>query len=111
MNHRGFTLLEVLIAASILTISFLSIYTLINSNINLSNSIQNKAELLGAENELLYNLYPQNLAQTSSIPVKLDDYKNITYNIKILPSGVFDSKIYTVSLRNKGDELEFIFYK
>jgi prepilin-type N-terminal cleavage/methylation domain-containing protein len=111
MNHKGFTLLEVLIAVSILTISFLSIYNLINSNISLSNFIDNKVELLGAQTELLYNLYSQDLTQESSLPDKIADYENVTYSLKILPSGIYNIQIYIVSLKNKEDNLEFVFYK
>lgn len=113
-NQKGFTLLEVLIAAAILAVSFLSIYSLINFNITLSNNIQNKVQLIGAENELLYNLYNQDLTQASSLPVKIDDYKGVDYNLKIAPFGVLNINIYTVSLKTTGreaQELEFVFYK
>lgn len=110
-DNRGFTLLEVLIATTVLAISLAGIYMLVRSNIDTANYTQRKVELLEAGNEFFYRLYLKDFITPTPFPLKLDEKSDISYTIKQRPLGIADVLEYILSFKKKDAELEYLFYK
>jgi prepilin-type N-terminal cleavage/methylation domain-containing protein len=105
MNKRGFTLLEVLIALSLLAISFTGIYFLLNQSIDIENYSKDKITVIVKGYEKVVKILEYNS------PVDNDENEGIEYEMEkkqtIYPS------IYEITLKAKhGDATEtYIFYE
>ena len=80
MNNKGFTLLEILIALTLLAISFTGIYFLLNQSIDIENYSKEKTVsiLKGYEKVILYIDYNEMLSD--------DDKENIKYELEKKPT-------------------------
>ena len=85
-TNSGFTLLEVLIAMSVLAISMLSVYNLLNASINMVSYGKDKLEVIdkGYERVLIHSYYPR-IARRDSIT---EDNKTIHYEYTSEQTGI-----------------------
>ncbi len=107
----GFTLLEVLIAITVLAISLSGIYFLLRSNIYTTEYSSNKVKLMESGTEIVYRLYSKEIIEPTPFPLSLNGYNDITYSIKKRPLPISNINEYSISVKKDATELEYIFYK
>ena len=108
MKNKGFTLLETLIALSVLAIGMLGIYTLLGQSINVKTYSNEKIRVTTVAYERFLQLihYPESIKEDI---VREDSY---TYKFKIkttstLLPGIDEKKLITESSNTK---VEFTYY-
>lgn len=80
MSHKnkGFTLLEILVALAILSISMLALYNLLNFSLDLHSYSQNRTELVGKG----YEIVLKRLNFDENINSMKNEYDNITITLE-----------------------------
>ncbi len=109
MNRKGFTLVEVLVALTILAVSMMGIYGILNQALFATQNSKNKLYLIdkGYERILKHNFYPRiALSPTESDNGTETEYEYIRQNT-LLP-GVTE---VTLVVKSKNAVINYVYFE
>ncbi|MCL0068770.1 prepilin-type N-terminal cleavage/methylation domain-containing protein [Thermodesulfovibrionales bacterium] len=110
-NSKGFTLLEVLIAVSVLAISLMGVYTLMRTNIDIAFYAEKRITLAEAGGEMLHTLFAQEEIEPTPIERRLKGHEGVYYRIEVMPIGIAGIKKYRLTIEKRGLKIEYRFFR
>lgn len=109
-SKKGFTLLEVLIALSLLSISMLGIFTLVHQSLNTNMNAEKRLLLIqkGYERVLLETYYSDLVTSDTETVDNKTVLKYLVNRTPTLIPGITES---TLDVENEGTNVRFFFYE
>jgi prepilin-type N-terminal cleavage/methylation domain-containing protein len=104
--NKGFTLLEILVALAILSISMLALYNLLNFSLDLHIYSKNRVELVNRG----YESVIRQLNFDENINTIKNEYDNITFDLEINSTIIPDIQEYRLLLENEESSITYRFF-
>jgi len=105
-KNKGFTLLEILVALAILSISMLALYNLLNFSLDLHIYSENRIELVNRG----YESVLRQLNFDEDINTIKNEYDNLTFEYEINQTLFPDIQEIVISLENDESNITYRFF-